>query len=117
MNRCFEKEAQFNSNNRINRTSTAQVPKRHRNPLGRILVRSSALFDAVVPARVRSILRASAIVILLILLVGVVGAMERGTLPFGLGMLLGLGMIGIEYCCLCPRKEEREEDEEETEEA
>ncbi|MBQ8432358.1 MAG: hypothetical protein IJX28_05695 [Clostridia bacterium] len=43
--------------------------------------------------------------------VGVIGAMERGTLGLGMGMLIGAGLLLVEYFCLRSKSTNTKENE------
>ena len=51
----------------------------------------------------RRIAKATSVAVCLVGFVGVIGAMERGTLGLGLGLLIGAILLGIEVLCLRPR--------------
>lgn len=51
----------------------------------------------------RRIVKAFSVAVCLVGFVGVIGAMERGTLGLGIGILIGMSFLGIEALCLRPR--------------
>ena len=103
MNASFEKNANFNSNNRIfeeyfvESARPVDLPRRLLESCTAIARRVSAYARQSALARV---LRVSGVAASLIGFVGVIGAMERGTLSLGAGLLIGALLIGVEYLCL-----------------
>ena len=62
-----------------------------------------ALWKALTCEVARRITKASCVAISFIGMIGVIGAMERGTLALWAGLLIGLALVGVEYLCLRPR--------------
>jgi hypothetical protein len=108
MNRCFNEKDNFYSNIRRNAPSASleiveqsRAKKESDGFLGSVL-RILALLRTRVSARVLTRIKACVVVTSLLLFVGIIGAMERGTLPFGAGMLLGALVLIAEILCLRP---------------
>ncbi|MBQ9131835.1 MAG: hypothetical protein IJX62_05125 [Clostridia bacterium] len=103
MNASFEKNNAFNSNNRIfegyfvESARPVDLPRRLTDGCFAVARRLSELTRQSALLRV---LRVSGVAASLIGFVGVIGAMERGTLSLGAGLLVGALLVGIEYLCL-----------------
>ena len=103
MNKYYLSEEQFNSNKRIfeayyteAKTSVGAFQK----ALDFLRIFLSAVMAALTSARARVLVRVCGIALSLIGLIGVVGAIEAGSISIGFGLLLGLLMIGVEFFCL-----------------
>ena len=62
-----------------------------------------AMWKALTSEAARRVAKALGVALSLVGLVGIVGAIERGTLGLGAGLLIGLAIVSIEYLCLRPR--------------
>ena len=103
MNTFYDKNRQSNSNSRIFQAyygESAKAPSRRRMGVERLLAWLFSLYQTLVESRVCRIARVLTFSVGLIAILGVVGAMERGTLGLGLGLTVSLILIGIEYLCL-----------------
>lgn len=103
MNRCFEKEGRFISNRRITKNRfTASVHEQRRaltEDLSTAARLRSLLSGITVSAHTRSILKALSLALTLVFLVGLVGAMDRGTLSFALGLpISGILLASLAFC-------------------
>ena len=103
MNASFEKNRNFNSNNRIFEAYFVETAQ----PAGAWNRMADALSACVASARsfwkysaVSRILRAVGVSASLVGFVGIIGAMERGSIGLGAGFLMGLLLVGVEYLCL-----------------
>ncbi len=107
MNTCFEQSSNFNSNNRIFKdyfSTTAKPVGNLRRKLDAFLYIIVSLCAAFPIAKAAHVLRAIGVAGSLVGFVGIIGAMEFGTLSLGAGLLLGALFIGFEYLCLRPRR-------------
>ena len=107
MNASFEKNGSFNSNNRIFDAYFVESAK----PTGaweRIANAMSACVSSAYSiwkySALSRILRAVGVSASLVGFVGIIGAMERGAIGLGAGLLMGLALVGIEYLCLRKNK-------------
>ncbi len=106
MNTYFEKNSVFNSDSGTFKRKTqvgATVDSGIRRSLENILYIIISALSSVASSTVNRILRAVGVAGALIGFVGVIGAMERGTLGLASGMFVGALLVGIEYLCLRPR--------------
>ena len=116
MNRCFDDKSRFDSNNRSYKKvlpEVSVVTKKRFVPGTSLLERVRTTLALRVSARVLNLCRAAALALTLVLFVGIIGAMERGTLGFGRGMLWGTVILGVEYLALRSIKKNDCENEEE----
>ena len=103
MNAYYQQNARVNSNNDIfeayftEGTVRVSVWKRIADQL---LAMLAALLTFAVSAPIRRFLRVGGTAISLVGIIGVIGAIECGTLGIGLGFLIGLGLVGFELFCL-----------------
>ncbi len=103
MNRYMEHSTDFNSNKRIIEAyfgaseARPSLTLRTRKCLLAIL---SAIISALTCERAKTLMCPISLSLCLFGFVGVIGAMERGTIGLGLGLLIGLCLIGLEYLCL-----------------
>ena len=107
MNAYFEKEAQFETNKRIIEayfTDTTVAPGHLERGLQAVLTALFVFWKMLTGTVARRIFKASGVALSLIGMVGIIGAMERGTLSLLAGLLIGTVLIGIEYLCLRPRR-------------
>ena len=116
MNRCFEKESRFNSNTRTQKkrqnsriSASASREKCPTMGTSRALALLYTFLGARLSARTIARIKAVVVAVSLVLFVGIIGAMERGALPFGLGLLLGAGILGAQVLCLRAAPEQTEE--------
>ncbi len=104
MNRYMEQNSEFNSNRRIMEAYFGEAELRPSRALPvweRLLAILSAIRSFLTGVRVKRLVRPTLLSLCLFAFVGIIGAMERGTLGLGLGLLIGLCLIGLEYLCLC----------------
>ena len=99
MNKYFEKNGSFHSNNRIYEGYFTEAEVR--NGLGKkvfdlLLFIVNLLLNETFLRRAKLVVVAAS----LIGLIGVVGAMDAGSLGMGSGLLIGLVLILVEYLCL-----------------
>ena len=103
MNTYFEKNGNFNSNSRIFEayfTETVKTAGTLEKSLDSLLCFLSVLLRILTGATVRRIAKVSAVALSLVGFIGVIGAIEHGSLSIGMGLLLGAVLLGIEYLCL-----------------
>lgn len=103
MNTYFEKNENFSSNSRIFEAYFTEAVKpagTFQKCLDSMLYLLSALLRILTGATVRRIAKVSAVALSLVGFIGVIGAIERGSLGIGMGLLLGAILLGIEYLCL-----------------
>ena len=102
MNASFEKNGNFNSNSRIFEAYFTDVETKE-TALQKLLSVCEKAASFATLAKSRSVLRAIRLLGMagsLVGFVGIIGAIECGTLGLGLGLLLGSLLIGVEYLCL-----------------
>lgn len=100
MNRFCEKEQVFHSNSRIFEGCFAEVAK-ERSTVGTMLRTARRTFKkALASARVQRIAKVAAFTGCLVGMLGIIGAMEAGSLALGTGLILGIALLGLEYLCL-----------------
>ena len=107
MNTTFEKNSSLNSKTRIFEgyfEESAKTVGRVQRALDSFLYIISMLITALTSARAISVLRTFGVAGALVGFVGVIGAVEQGSLGFGAAFLLGAILIGIEYLCLRRRR-------------
>ncbi len=107
MNTYFERNEQFDSNNRIIDAYFGEAVK-VANPVARaidsILSLLFRLWQILTSATARRVAKASSVALSLVGLVGIIGAIESGSIALGMGLILGVGLVAIEYLCLRPRR-------------
>lgn len=99
MNKYFDKNDMFDSNSRIYEGYFADVTNT-KNPLKKL---SDLLFMILRFLSGQTVIRtvkAVAVALSLIGFVGIIGAMENGTLGLGTGLVIGALLLAIEYLCL-----------------
>ncbi len=108
MNAYFENNDNFNSNNRIMEAyfrETAIKP-RATCKIGKLLFYDLAeLLMILTCDKAKSIAKALSVAVCLIGFVGIIGAMEQGTLGLGAGFLIGMLLVGVEFLCLRHRQQ------------
>lgn len=107
MNAYYNKNEQFISNNRTYTEYFTESAKSVSKWLTLPEILLSILFSLLrflSGARVRNIVRVCAVAVSLVGFIGVLGAVERGTLSLLGGVLLGGILLGIEYLALRPSK-------------
>ena len=107
MNAYFENNGSFDSNSRIIEayfSETVKPVSRARRMGESLISLLSALITCLTSAKTRSIAKAVSVALSLVGFVGIIGAMEHGTLSIGMGLLIGVGLLGIEYLCLRKRQ-------------
>ena len=103
MNASFEKNSTFNSNSRIfdayfvETAQTASMGRRAVDTLSACVASARSIWKY---SAISRILRAVGVAASLVGFVGIIGAMERGTLGLGAGLVMGLLLMGMEYLCL-----------------
>ena len=103
MNAYFENNGSFNSNKRIIEAcfTEAAKPVGLTRRIGELLLSMPiAFFSAITSAKTKSFLKLFSVAASLCGFVGVIGAMERGTLGLGAGLLIGMLLVAIEFLCL-----------------
>lgn len=105
MNTYFDHNSEINSNKRIIDAYLAEQSvsvgawKRRLEQALFILI---SVLRALTSCKARRIAKATSLSLCLVAFVGIIGAMERGVLPIGAGLLIGLAIIGVELLCLRP---------------
>ena len=103
MNAYFDNNRDFNSNSRIIEayfTETVRRPSAAWKASKALLSMLEALLATLTCAKAKCIFKALSVAVCLIGFVGIIGAMEQGTLGLGAGLLMGMLFVGIEYLCL-----------------
>ena len=109
MNTYFQQDGEFNSNKRIIDAYLAEQPVSTgawRGRLEQLLFVLLSIVRVLTCAKARRICKALSLAVCLVAFVGVIGAMEHGTLSFGAGILIGLVIIAAEALCLRPHRSE-----------
>ena len=100
MNRCCEENQFIYSNNRIFEGCFTEAAKRE-GALGQAVIGGlKTVKKAVCSARAKRIAKAVFFTVCLVGFVGIIGAMEAGSLALGTGLILGSALLAIEYLCL-----------------
>lgn len=102
MNKYFETNDRFNSNKRIFDAYYEEAERSVggiRGALDSVLYLLSVILSAVLCERVRRIARALAICICFVGFVGVIGAIDHGSISLGTGLLIALALLAIELLC------------------
>ncbi len=103
MNTCFDKNSEFDSNKRIIEAYFGEdaIPSSPwRKYAEQLLFLLSALLRVLTCTKARRICKAVSLALCLVGFIGIIGAMERGVIGLGLGLLIGIAIIGIEALCL-----------------
>lgn len=106
MNAYYDKNEQVYSNKGIMEAYFGESVKTVgglERALGAILSALSLILSILTCDVVRRVAKALSVAVCLVGFVGVIGAMERGTLGLGLGILIGMLLLGLEVLCLRPR--------------
>lgn len=103
MNTYYQKSERSNSNNDVfEKYFWGEV--RHvstwKKATDRILALISAFLLLLTSARVRTVARVSFAALSLVGFIGVIGAMESGSLRLDVGLLIGACLLGVEIVCL-----------------
>lgn len=107
MNRYFEKENEFNSNSRIFEGFFKEEEYRKSRLEAyceKLLTLPSRLAAIATNQKACGIVKAGVTACTLIALVGIVGAMEAGSLALGTGILCGALLLAVELLCLKGRR-------------
>ena len=103
MNAYYHNSRDNNSNNDIFRAyflgSAKPAPtwKRYADSILAVLV---AIISVLTCSTARRLLRVFSVAALLVAFIGLIGAMESGTLGLGMGFLIGLTLLGLEFLTL-----------------
>lgn len=103
MNKYYSNQDQINSNKRIFEAYFTEIdtrPNKLEKMLDRILSFLAILVSAITSTRARSIAKVAIVVACLIGFVGVIGAMEHGSISVGVGLLLSATLLLVEFFCL-----------------
>ena len=107
MNTTFDKNINFDSKSRIFETCFEEAKKLAKQifrGVDSFLCIIIALLNALTSAKTVAIFKLLGVAGALIGFVGIIGAVEQGTLTLGTAFLIGAILIGIEYLCLRPRR-------------
>lgn len=107
MNTYYQQNSHISSNNDIFEEyffGGARPVPAWKKAADRVLAILSAIILFLCNARVRTVVRVGAFALSLVGLIGVIGAVEHGTLSLGLGLLLGALLVALEVTCLCRRR-------------
>ena len=108
MNAYFEKNQDFNSNNRIIEayfTESISRTRSARRVCDLLVSMLTAILSALTSTKARCIFKALSVSVCLIGFVGIIGAMEQGTIGLGAGFLIGMLLVGFEFLCLRHRQQ------------
>ena len=103
MNKYYSNQEHFNSNKRIFEAYFTEIesrPSKLEKALERFLSFLALLVSALICARARSIAKAAVVAACLIGFVGVIGAMEHGSISIGFGLFLSVILLSIEFLFL-----------------
>ncbi len=102
MNAYYENNSKYNSNNDIFETyfNIGATASKTRKAADACLAALSALIAFLTGLRVRILVRTLTFSVCLVGFIGIIGAMERGTLGLGAGLLIGALLVGAEFLCL-----------------
>ena len=103
MNAYFDKNQASNSNSRIFNAYYGSQSKRE-SRLGARVAKLRAILGALVSARTLRVARAVTFSTVLVAFVGIVGAMEHGTLGLGAGLVISAFLLAVELLCLYPHR-------------
>ena len=107
MNTYYQQNSRISSNNDIFEEyffGGARPASAWKKAADRVLAILSAIILFFCSARVRTVVRVGAVALSLVALIGVIGAVEHGTLSMGFGLALGLALIVLEVSCLRRRR-------------
>ena len=103
MNTTFEQNSNFNSKSRIYEGYFEESASRAgsiRRGLESFLYISASILTAMTSAKAIALFKVIGMAGTLVGFVGIIGAVEQGTLGMGAGFWLGTLLVGIEYLCL-----------------
>ena len=102
MNVSYQNNGRIYSNNDIfaDYFNVGARPSKMRKAADAILAALSLILTFLTAARTRVIARTVGFGLTLVGFVGIIGAMEAGTISLGLGLILGAALLGIEVLCL-----------------
>ena len=103
MNRYYITDEQYNSNKRIFEayfTEIKQEPSRTQKAANSILCLLAGILSLLTSASAMRILKVSATVASLLGFLGIIGAMERGSLSMLGGLAIAALLLGVEYLSL-----------------
>ena len=103
MNAYFDKNQVANSNSRIFNAYYGTQAKSTSGLIDRARKLQKAL-RAMANSRTLRIAKAVTFSVVLVAFLGIVGAMDRGTLGMGAGLALCTFLLGVEALCLCPHR-------------
>ena len=107
MNAYFDKNEAFVSNKRIMEAYFGEAVKTAgvgQKLLDGILSKLLLVLRILTCTAARRIAKATAVAVTLVSFIGVIGAMEAGSLSLGLGLAIGAILLAIEYLCLRPQR-------------
>jgi hypothetical protein len=107
MNTTFEQNSNFNSKSRIYEGYFEESASRAgniRRGLESFLYIIASILTAMTSAKAIALFKVIGVAGALVGFVGIIGAVEQGTLGMGAGLLLGTLLVGIEYLCLRPKR-------------
>lgn len=103
MNASFEQNRTFNSNSRIFDAyfvESARPAKAWKRIADAVVSAAASAYSIWKNSALVRVLRAVGVAASLVGFLGIIGAMERGTLGLGAGLFWGLLLVGAEYLCL-----------------
>ena len=107
MNAYYNKNEEFNSNKRIIEAyfgESAKTTFAGQKVIDALLACLSALVCALCSATARRVIKATVFSVTLVGFVGVIGAMEHGSIGLGAGLALGIVLLCVELLCLRPHR-------------
>ena len=107
MNRYFDNNDQYISNKRIFEayfTEKAVAPSSAKKALDSLLSILLSILAILSGSVAKRLYKVGAVVLCMIAFVGMIGAVERGTLSMGVAFLIGIALLGIEIICLKKRR-------------
>ena len=102
MNISYQNNGRIYSNNDIfaEYFNAGAKPSKMRKAADAMLAALSLILTFLTAARTRVIARTVVFGLTLVGFVGIIGAMEAGSVSLGFGLVLGMALVGIEVLCL-----------------
>ena len=102
MNISYQNNGRIYSNNDIfaDYLNVGARPSKMRKAADAMLAALSLILAFLTSARTRVVARTIGFSLTLVGFVGIIGAMEAGSISLGMGLVLGAALLGIEVLCL-----------------
>jgi hypothetical protein len=109
MNKYFDQNDIFNSNRRTYKgyfTETKKEKSAFQKWLEKVIALLSVLMRTISESSALRTVKVIGVAVSLIGFIGIIGAMEQGTLGMGSGLLIGSLLLLVEYLCLKGRRQD-----------